>query len=187
MEEKSVKNVEGSQIFQTSDSINLHSSNSSSLTSLEKAESHEEKILYLSVGLFDEGFLQFLENRQFSDITLILPNQRKYQAHKIILSASAYFDNLLGRLSKDETKLELNNIPYADQFEIILKYLYEGKVEFTIENVAPILAMSKFYLVDELKESSIEFLLSCMNKYLYCSIFNIRLLIFQNYIEKLYY
>lgn len=111
-------------------------------------------------NLFDEGFGDFLNQSVFSDLKLISTNDKEFKVHKIILSfASEYFAK---KLNEQDThvmvKFHYENIlieclkilegPFFtnesgnSDFELFLKYIYEGRIQFTAQNAVPLLAMA---------------------------------------------
>lgn len=138
----------------------------SSIPSSTQIHAHEAE--KLGIELFEgDGFRKFLDESLFSDVTLIVNNSRneskRYACHRIILSASEYLEKELEKLG-DSKELVLSDLPFGDQFEIVLNYLYEGRTELTLENGPVLLALAKFFLLNELKEATVEFLILIIHK-----------------------
>eukprot|EP00027_Filamoeba_sp_ATCC50430_P014998 CAMPEP_0168573390 /NCGR_PEP_ID=MMETSP0413-20121227/18504_1 /TAXON_ID=136452 /ORGANISM="Filamoeba nolandi, Strain NC-AS-23-1" /LENGTH=485 /DNA_ID=CAMNT_0008606627 /DNA_START=66 /DNA_END=1523 /DNA_ORIENTATION=- len=115
-----------------------------------------------STLLFTRGFAKFLENSEFSDIKIVTA-QREYNVHRLILSnASEYFDKKFNELGNDKNVLTLEG-PTRD-FHLVLKFIYEGTIEFTTENVIPLLSMADCYLIHELKKSASAYIVSNLTR-----------------------
>jgi hypothetical protein len=70
-----------------------------------------------------ESFLEFFNNKKFSDLTLEIQDE-KIPVHKLLLSLrSKYFHNLL--LNSETNKLVLK-ISNKESFMILLKFIYTG-------------------------------------------------------------
>ncbi len=94
-----------------------------------------------TIDIFQSGFGQFLKSGEFSDLILV-KNERQFRAHKVILSyASEWFRNQISTASSSSDDpqqpaiLDLNNVTFAtSDIELLLEYLYKGRVEFTPAN-----------------------------------------------------
>jgi len=60
---------------------------------------------------------------------------------------------------KKQTELDLEG-PFTSSFDLVLKYIYEGTVEFSLDNAVQLLALADFYQINELKKSANEFIVS---------------------------
>jgi BTB/POZ domain/BTB And C-terminal Kelch len=112
------------------------------------------------MALFKKGFLKYLKSGKFADIVVIC-NGAHYKAHRAILAySSSYFERLL--LSEFREALQ----PYVtlklpdpqNVFPELLAFMYTGRVDITLDNVIPLLAVADHYLV--------EYLVSLCNSFL---------------------
>lgn len=92
---------------------------------------------------------KYLENNNIFDVTLICEDFneiRRIEAHKAVLAAnSPYFENLFRRNANPRPTIFLNVSPV--QMELILKYMYTGKVTTEFENSKQLLQTAKTLMV----------------------------------------
>ena len=90
---------------------------------------------------------------EFTDVTLVCDDKRKFEAHKVILSScSPVFRNILQGTRNQNMVIFLRGIDYADM-ESILQFLYQGEVTLQEERVNDFLMSAKDL---EIKELSVE-------------------------------
>lgn len=110
--------------------------------------------------LFRQGFGHYLENRELSDLILVVSDV-EHHVHRIIIShSSEYFMKLL---SGDfvESQFERIVLKFPDPknvFPQVLRYMYTGSVLLTVENVIPLLSTADHYLVHSLKKLTQDYL-----------------------------
>ena len=91
-----------------------------------------------SKGLIYCNDISFLQNEEFTDVT-ISADDETFEAHKLILSAcSPYFRGLLNRSPCRHPVIYLNDVS-ADHVATLLKYMYVGQIavkkEVNIEQI----------------------------------------------------
>ncbi|SNW62278.1 SKP1/BTB/POZ domain-containing protein [Orpheovirus IHUMI-LCC2] len=69
---------------------------------------------------------KFINNPTFSDITLLTTDGKSIHSHKVILSASPYFENIFTLNTKDKDLQQVTLDLSYDVLNIILGYLYQG-------------------------------------------------------------
>ena len=76
------------------------------------------------------------EQRDFLDITLISDDELKFDAHKVVLSASStFFRNMLRGTSRNvNTLLFLNGVKSSD-LQLVLDFVYNGEVKLQQESI----------------------------------------------------
>lgn len=95
---------------------------------------------------------QFVNNETLSDVRFVIEGRRFY-AHRIALLASsdafrAMFDG--GYKEKEANDIEIPNISWR-VFELMMRFLYTGTVEVTLEIAQDLLRASDQYLLEGLK------------------------------------
>eukprot|EP01113_Clastostelium_recurvatum_P049604 TRINITY_DN9217_c0_g1_i3.p1 TRINITY_DN9217_c0_g1~~TRINITY_DN9217_c0_g1_i3.p1 ORF type:complete len:565 (-),score=134.25 TRINITY_DN9217_c0_g1_i3:31-1695(-) len=121
-------------------------------------------------ALFARGFGTILRTGDFSDVTVVIPELGKeFELHKMILSFGSkyfreYFDRTETSVPSEPThpkdirssklcRMEIQG-PFAQYFNLVVKYLYEGMVDCSNETAIPLLAMANFYKVKGLKREA---------------------------------
>jgi hypothetical protein len=112
------------------------------------------------------GFVELVETPRFSDIALKLHGSSLY-AHKIILScwSPVLRDLLLANPDQRELDLPLPNKEHS--FEVlqqVLRFMYTGCVDITVERALPLLEMATTLKVESLQNKVGEFLFACEEK-----------------------
>ncbi|KFK38013.1 hypothetical protein AALP_AA3G059000 [Arabis alpina] len=95
---------------------------------------------------------QYVNNATLSDVTFVVEGRRFY-AHRICLLASsdafrAMFDG--GYREKDARDIEIPNIQW-EIFELMMRFIYTGSVNITIEIAQDLLRAADQYLLEGLK------------------------------------
>ncbi|KAF8401677.1 hypothetical protein HHK36_012623 [Tetracentron sinense] len=95
---------------------------------------------------------QYVNNATLSDVTFLVEGKRFY-AHRICLLASsdafrAMFDG--GYREKDARDVEIPNIRW-EVFELMMRYIYTGSVEVTLDIAQDLLRAADQYLLEGLK------------------------------------
>ncbi|CAK8539144.1 unnamed protein product [Lathyrus sativus] len=95
---------------------------------------------------------QFVNNATLSDVTFLVEGKRFY-AHRICLLASsdafrAMFDG--GYREKDARDIEIPNIRW-EVFELMMRFIYTGSVDLTVEIAQDLLRAADQYLLEGLK------------------------------------
>ena len=98
---------------------------------------------------------QYINQRDFSDITLVTKDYKKIPAHKLILSSgSKFFCGLFAEdLGHPHTLVYLNGVDY-DILEAIIQFLYQGQVQLRKEQVNEFLAMAQDLGVEGLEKET---------------------------------
>lgn len=93
------------------------------------------------------------EERDFIDITLISDDELKFDAHKVVLSASStFFRNMLRRTSKNvHTLLFLNGVKSSD-LQLVLDFVYNGEVKLLQESIPSFLEATSKLRISGLSE-----------------------------------
>ena len=94
------------------------------------------------------------------DITLhCIEDGTKLKCHRIVLSASSeYFKNVFGWSESDV--LDVHNEITGETMQMVLKFIYSGKISLTKENVNDILIAANFFSILHIVELCSEFLLN---------------------------
>ncbi|XP_030465913.1 ARM REPEAT PROTEIN INTERACTING WITH ABF2 [Syzygium oleosum] len=95
---------------------------------------------------------QYVNNSTLSDVTFLVEGRRFY-AHRICLLASsdafrAMFDG--GYREKDARDIEIPNIRW-EVFELMMRFIYTGSIDVTLEIAQDLLRASDQYLLEGLK------------------------------------
>lgn len=131
------------------------------------------------VSSLSENLGELVDSADYSDITLIVEDD-KFQSHKVILAArSDYFRALLfGGMRESQpgtTEIELKDTS-STAFSVLLKYIYTGRInllEIKEENLLDILGMSHRYGFIELASSISDYLKAILNINNVCLIYDI--------------
>ncbi|OVA05484.1 BTB/POZ-like [Macleaya cordata] len=96
--------------------------------------------------------IQYVNNATLSDVTFLVEGKRFY-AHRITLLASsdtfrAMFDG--GYREKDARDVEIPNIRW-EVFELMMRYIYTGSVDVTLDIAQDLLRAADQYLLEGLK------------------------------------
>ncbi|KAJ3451150.1 btb/poz domain-containing protein [Anaeramoeba flamelloides] len=115
--------------------------------------------------LFSEGFSSYLENGEFSDITIVV-DKIKYKLHKIILSYESSFFRSLFHEEKNKEKKKIGlDLPHSEHsFPVIVRYIYCGEIEINTEDALPILGLATKFELKHLIETVSSFLLRLVKK-----------------------
>lgn len=97
------------------------------------------------------------EERDFIDITLISDDELKFDAHKVVLSASStFFKNILRGTSKNvNTLLFLNGVKSSD-LQLVLDFVYNGEVKLLQESIPSFLEATSKLRISGLSEPTPE-------------------------------
>jgi len=111
----------------------------------------KEKSTTASPGFWKGGFIEFFREGQFSDITIVDPdNKKEYKAHKFILvRKSAYFRKLFLGGFREES-LPIIELKDTNSLDAILHYLYTGEIHVAPDNVASLLDGAEMYAIEGL-------------------------------------
>mmetsp|Transcript_12203 Transcript_12203/g.22618 ORF Transcript_12203/g.22618 Transcript_12203/m.22618 type:complete len:1213 (-) Transcript_12203:989-4627(-) len=94
---------------------------------------------------------QFINNKQYSDVTFVVEGQRVY-AHKALCIRSPYFNAMFtaGMRESNETEITLADVRY-DVFLSILTYLYTDRHDVDIEDAMELFVESDRFGIERLK------------------------------------
>lgn len=109
--------------------------------------------------IFKQGFMDLLRTGNYSDMVLVTPT-KKFKVHRIILAFSSdFFETLLRSEFKEslDNVVELQLEDPRNVFPDIIKYMYSGKLEITLDRVVAYIALSDAYLVNKLNLMCKEF------------------------------
>ncbi|CAI4222586.1 unnamed protein product [Auanema sp. JU1783] len=127
-----------------------------------------------------ESFESLFNKPEFSDVTLIIDEER-FEVHKIVLAArSEYFRALFyGGMKESEYQSITINEKNKAAFRLLMKYIYCGRL--TLEGhkedmVLDVLALAHKYGFPKLQCSISDYLKAVLNTRNLCNIFNISLL-----------
>ncbi|XP_064479479.1 kelch-like protein 24 [Ornithodoros turicata] len=114
----------------------------------------EEHLLQMS------RFCQTLwEERPMTDVEVHVET-RVFPAHKFILTChSPYFLKLLLKTKPEMLKVQLNGITQGS-FQVLLKYMYTGRLELTCQNIVDVFQAAKHLQMKNIKEKCAEVLTS---------------------------
>eukprot|EP00007_Cunea_sp_BSH-02190019_P009022 CAMPEP_0174241140 /NCGR_PEP_ID=MMETSP0417-20130205/21972_1 /TAXON_ID=242541 /ORGANISM="Mayorella sp, Strain BSH-02190019" /LENGTH=828 /DNA_ID=CAMNT_0015320341 /DNA_START=117 /DNA_END=2600 /DNA_ORIENTATION=- len=103
------------------------------------------------------GFLDFYESGEFSDLELILPTGARYKVHRIILKeSSGFFRERLTDLDTSELHLDLDD--ERNVFADVLRFMYSNEIVVSSNNSLPLLAMANCLVMDDLKRKTSEYI-----------------------------
>ena len=116
----------------------------------------------------DFDYSDFLKQKVITDCVLICPNDnnKKYNAHRIILANSAdFFLNSFtcGMAEEASREVEITTNP-GNVFPLVLNWIYSGKIQVEKKNLLNIIEVACFYSVTELCKSLDEYLTKYINK-----------------------
>ena len=100
-----------------------------------------------------------LENEELTDVTLLV-GEETYRAHKVVLaSCSPYLRAMftIGMRESQENEIELKELK-SDVMGLIIRYMYTGEAEVTVDNVQDVLAASNMLQLLDLKQACSSFL-----------------------------
>lgn len=119
---------------------------------------------------------QLRQDKTFCDVILKV-GSNEIHAHRSVLAAGCpYFRSLFLGQFTEATMKEINLSEVTgniDALEIILNFIYSGEVEINMENLGVIVKLSSFFLLENLRELSADFmkknlcLKTCLKFYLY--------------------
>ena len=97
------------------------------------------------------------EERDFLDITLVSDDELKFDAHKVVLSASStFFRNMLRGTSKNvNTILFLNGVKSSD-LQLVLDFVYNGEVKLHQDSIPSFLEATSKLRISGLSEPTSE-------------------------------
>nr|XP_029709629.1 BTB/POZ domain-containing protein 6-like [Aedes albopictus] len=101
-----------------------------------------------------------INNRFQSDVTFLVGKKRQpIYAHKLLLIISSEYFNVMfnGNFKESNSEEIAINDVEPDIFLEILRFIYCGKVHLTIENVLEIFVHAQMYMLNELRQQSIEY------------------------------
>lgn len=93
------------------------------------------------------------EERDFIDITLVSDDEMKFEAHKVVLSASSpFFRNILRGASKNvNTIIFLSGVRSSD-LQLVMDFVYNGEVKLHQENIPSFLEATSKLKISGLSE-----------------------------------
>ena len=97
------------------------------------------------------------EERDFLDITLVSDDELKFDAHKVVLSASStFFRNMLRGTSKNvNTILFLNGVK-SSELQLVLDFVYNGEVKLYQDSIPSFLEATSKLRISGLSEPTPE-------------------------------
>ena len=109
------------------------------------------------------------------DVIITVRGGRKYIAHSTVLAASSqYFRKLFAFNSNTETRFQVQvHWVYSEVMEVILEYIYTGKINLTEENAEVILTASDYFVVEGLQDVVVDFLQEHLNVVSCCSVLSL--------------
>lgn len=119
--------------------------------------------LYKPKDHFSDIFFHLSKHRKndhFCDITIVV-GDKKYRAHKIVLtSSSPYFEAMFlsGMAESHQESVVLQNID-SEAFEAVLNMIYDGQIIISVMTVQSILFAASIFQIDHLKNACSEFLI----------------------------
>eukprot|EP01127_Copromyxa_protea_P019177 TRINITY_DN6154_c0_g1_i1.p1 TRINITY_DN6154_c0_g1~~TRINITY_DN6154_c0_g1_i1.p1 ORF type:complete len:224 (+),score=28.40 TRINITY_DN6154_c0_g1_i1:32-703(+) len=120
------------------------------------------------MSLFADAFGTFLQSGDFSDVVL-QTETKKYRAHKLLLSYnSKFFEKLFagdGNWKEVENTVRLKFPDNGNVFPLILKFIYEGRLEIKASFVVPLLAQADYYCVEYLSAECHAFIKQHLTKH----------------------
>ena len=146
-----------------------------------KMEESKNSILSFA-STFD--YTQFLDSGFLSDCKLIIPNdgeQSEINAHIFILANSCqYFhDAFTGEMKEAQTHIVKITHNPQNLFPRVIKFLYNGKIEWEMKEMMSLFSIARFYKIDCLykaldaklneimaKDSALQFVSSCYDNQL---------------------
>ncbi|KAJ3647096.1 hypothetical protein Zmor_024638 [Zophobas morio] len=111
-------------------------------------------------------------NQKFSDITLLVDDQKLY-AHKVILAVrSEYFESLLYE-DPQNTKITITGVPF-DALRTLLKYIYTGTITISsdVDTTLQILGLAHQYSFIDLQTTIIKKLKPLLTLQNVCAVLN---------------
>ena len=112
----------------------------------------------LTEGFSSAGFSRFRDTGDFSDVTVVIGEER-HRLHALLLArASAFFATCLGSDCFREgaervVRLRLDDDPY-NALPLLLDYFYTGRLAITGETAGPLLSLARRLMVPEVEEAA---------------------------------
>jgi len=92
------------------------------------------------------------KTENLTDVTLVCDDQKKYKAHKIVLSAcSTVFKNIIDSLPQNASVIYLRGIQHQEM-ESILEFMYLGVASFYQERMTEFLTVAKNLEIKEISK-----------------------------------
>ena len=92
---------------------------------------------------------------EFYDVTLVGEDQKKYPAHRLVLSScSQYFKNLLKGSQSQQILLCLENMKSND-IENMLDYIYDGEVKLLEKDLQNFLKIAERFKLEGMEDSEV--------------------------------
>ena len=115
-----------------------------------------------------DSFLRFWEEQILTDLTLLVgPDQTSIKVHKLILATNfEYFHTMFtgGLMESSQNEVRLPCVSPED-FKLILKYAYSGRVHLVKENVWQMTVLANYFGCKNLLDRGCEFIKSFTNVY----------------------
>ena len=95
-----------------------------------------------------KAFSQLWERRDFSDVTLVSRDKRQVKAHRIVLSSSSnFFKDILSTKDHHFNPLLYLKDLLHEHLDVLLKFIYQGKVEVKTEMLGQFLDLGRLLQV----------------------------------------
>ncbi|KAJ3219405.1 hypothetical protein HK099_004720 [Clydaea vesicula] len=129
--------------------LNLYGSPASVLTSTDVV-TIEEKLIEVASS---HHFLNLLKTGEFSDFTVIGPDNKTYKLHKFILSRSDFFNTLFRNENFVESKKQLVKLNFEDKENVffwIVQWMYGEASKIEATKIFSVLVLSDLLQIQEL-------------------------------------
>lgn len=98
----------------------------------------------LRISVCKSAYEHMFNSDKFSDIVFVLPSNIQLRAHKLVLAVHSEFLSTMFQSSMIESGAKSINIDEEDakSFEVMIKFMYTGKIECLEEQLLDLLILS---------------------------------------------
>ncbi len=113
---------------------------------------------------FYKNMESYINNKKFSDITLISSDKENIYGHKIILSRVPYFENLFNSdlMESFQNEISIDNVSYKILLKII-KYVYTSTCVIEYDEAINLYEAANYFGLDDLKRLCEDKIMSIAN------------------------
>ena len=121
---------------------------------------HDNEFYYIKKDTFElntsQTFRQSLKENRFTDVILVTDDNRKVEAHKVIISScSRFFSDTLDQLPYPNLCLYLKGIKFKE-LQNIIKFIYTGECKVEYSKVNELLEAGKDLFIEGLTDFTLE-------------------------------
>jgi len=140
----------------------------------------EEKPIHIEVpNSLQKTISKIFNHEEFADVIFTFPNydsqSQNLYAHRAIVAAHSKVFHAMFSSTMIESKKKRIELPEDDydDFEMMLNFMYTGKITFPLEQAFGLIRLANKYEVSDLMSVSLEYLSKAINPVNCCSIFSL--------------